>query len=316
MNIQKETGTARGVQISEAELTEINRLARTPLTAEQIYTFSVRLCDNEIDRDFERFPRDTLNELAGLFVGTTGIFDHHWSAKNQSARLYRTEVVRDTAAVTRTGEGRWYLKGYAYMRRTADNEALIADIDAGIKKEVSIGCAVRRCVCSICGEELSRCGHVRGQLYNGKLCFGELREATDAFEWSFVAVPAQKKAGVVKRFHFNQTAEPATLKELLAAAPEPERWLSDLEKLEKQADLGRRYLEALRRELVRLELLERRDVDEKTLRAIAEKLSEPELLEMKRACEKRLEKRFPPPVQLCYGVQSREAGEQDGAFLI
>ena len=316
MNIQKETGAAQGVQVNEAELTEINRLARTPLTAEQIYTFSVRLCDNEIDRDFERFPRETLNELAALFTGTTGIFDHEWSAKNQTARLYRTEVVRDTAAVTRTGEGRWYLKGYAYMRRTADNEALIADIEAGIKKEVSIGCAVRRCICSICGEELSRCGHVRGQLYNGKLCFGELREATDAFEWSFVAVPAQREAGVVKQFRFGPAAAATTLKELLAEAPEPERWLAALEDLEKQADLGRRYLESLRREVVRLELLERRDVDEDTLRTIAEKLAEPELLEMKRACEKRLEKRFPPPVQLCYGVQSRDGGEKDGAFLI
>ena len=29
------------------ELAEINRFARTPLTAEEVYCFAVRLCDNE-----------------------------------------------------------------------------------------------------------------------------------------------------------------------------------------------------------------------------------------------------------------------------
>ena len=268
MNICKETGAAERVQADEAALAAINRLARTPLTAEQVYTFCVRLCDNEIDRDFERFPRDTLEELAKLFVGTTGIFDHEWSAKNQTTRLYRVEVERDPAAVTRQGEPLWYLKGWAYMRRTPENEALIADIEAGIKKEVSIGCAVRRCVCSVCGAELSTCPHVRGNHYDGKLCFGELREATDAFEWSFVAVPAQRGAGVTKTFR-SEGRQAATLKELLASAPEPERWLHELAELEQAAGLGRRYLEELRGEVVRLELLERRDMNEATLRAIA-----------------------------------------------
>ncbi len=40
----------------------------------------------------------------------------------------------------------------------------------------------------------------RVRLYGEKLCFMELQEPTDAYEWSFVAVPAQRRAGVVKRF--------------------------------------------------------------------------------------------------------------------
>ena len=41
--------------VGAEELAEINRFTRTPLTAEEVYCFAVRLCDNEVDRDFERF---------------------------------------------------------------------------------------------------------------------------------------------------------------------------------------------------------------------------------------------------------------------
>jgi hypothetical protein len=42
------------------------------------------------------------------------------------------------------------------------------------------------------------CGHVKGRTYDGKLCWGELCEPKDAYEFSFVAVPAQRSAGVIK----------------------------------------------------------------------------------------------------------------------
>ena len=32
----------------EEDLAHINALAKSPLTAEQVYTFAVRLCDNEV----------------------------------------------------------------------------------------------------------------------------------------------------------------------------------------------------------------------------------------------------------------------------
>ena len=83
------------------------------------------LCDNEVDRDGERFPRATLEELAELFVGKSGIFDHEWTTKGQAARIYRTEIVEEEGVCSQ-GEGRCYLKGYAYMLRGGENDALIA----------------------------------------------------------------------------------------------------------------------------------------------------------------------------------------------
>jgi len=77
------------------EISQVNAFAKTQLAAEDVYTFSVLLCDNEVDRDFERFTEDTLKELSELFVGKTGISDHDWSSGRQKARIYRTELVTD-----------------------------------------------------------------------------------------------------------------------------------------------------------------------------------------------------------------------------
>ena len=96
MEIRKERQETAGTPSPE-ELAEINRFARTPLAAEEVYAFSLRLCDNEVDRDFERFDEAALGTLGDLFVGKSGIFDHRWSAEGQTARLYRTEVVRERA---------------------------------------------------------------------------------------------------------------------------------------------------------------------------------------------------------------------------
>ena len=64
---------------------------------EEVYTFSVRLCDNEIDRDGERFDEQTLRELAALFIGKSGIFDHCWSAWADGAHLPRGGMPRGRA---------------------------------------------------------------------------------------------------------------------------------------------------------------------------------------------------------------------------
>ena len=197
--------------LTPSDLDAINALAKAQLTEDQIYTFAVRLCDNEVDRDYERFPRTSLETLAKLFVGKSGIFDHVWSAQGQAARLYKTEVVEELGQTTGAGDPACWLKGYAYMVRTEANQDLIAEIEGGIKKEISVGCAVNRSTCSICGSVAGSCGHRRGQVYDGQLCFFNLEEPADAYEWSFVAVPAQRKAGVVKALRQPQESDKAQL---------------------------------------------------------------------------------------------------------
>jgi hypothetical protein len=279
MEISKQQGTAAPCAGDGDELACINRFARTPLTAEQVYCFAVRLCDNEVDRDFERFDEAALSTLGDLFVGKTGIFDHQWSAEGQTARIYRTELVHEPERRTAAGDGGCWLKGWAYLLRSDKNAELIREIEGGIKKEVSVGCAVRRSVCSVCGAESGTCEHIRGREYGGKLCFAELREPTDAYEWSFVAVPAQRDAGVVKKFTGGAGS-------------------ADLRELEHQARLGRTYLAGLRREVVRLAMLADDTLDGGVFRRVAEKLEEPELLELQKGYEAAVRARFPVPPQL------------------
>ena len=53
----------------EAKLEQLNRFTRRTLTQEEVFLFDVRLCDNEIDRDGERFSLEALEQLKALFVG-------------------------------------------------------------------------------------------------------------------------------------------------------------------------------------------------------------------------------------------------------
>ena len=248
MNVNKEAGVDCGLEVSPEELKAINAMSKKKLRPEEVYAFAVRLCDNEIDRDNERFPAATLEELAPLFVGRSGLFDHQWSTRNQAARIYRTEVVRESW-MTEAGEPYCYLKGCAYLLRTEGNRELIAAIEGGIKKEVSVGCAVKRAVCSICGTERGQdCGHKPGEVYDGARCFFQLEEAVDAYEFSFVAVPAQPRAGVVKGLC--PAGEPAqTLRELAAGR---DLCIRELDGLEREAALGRKWLSTLREEVVRM----------------------------------------------------------------
>ena len=302
--VTKEAAAQGQAAAGTEDLAAINRLSRTALTAEQVYTFAVRLCDNQTDRDDEYFDRRALERLADLFVGKTGIFDHNWSAKDQTARIYRTELVDEPGLVTEAGEPGCYLKGYAYMLRTEENAALIADIEGGIKKEVSVSCAVTRSVCSICGCDIhdrGLCSHVKGRIYEGKRCIARLEEPTDAYEWSFVAVPAQKNAGVVKTFHRG-----ASLRQMLAGLDQTGPWQEELRQLEQEAKAGRAYLKGLRQETVRLGLLAGTGLSGGVLRSITEKLDSQELEALRTSYEARLHQDQTFPVQLSY--EEPEAG--------
>lgn len=197
---------------TEEDLALINKYTMTPLTAEQVYIFSVRLCDNAADRDMEAFPRKTLEVLQKLYVGKPGIFDHCWSAKCQTARIFRTELVEDASGGKAALEGETYcwLKAWAYILRTDETEEVIKQIDGGILREVSVGCFCEKLVCSVCGNDMHspECSHQKGAEYDGKTCLGILTDPTDAYEWSFVAVPAQPAAGVTKGLN-PESSEPA-----------------------------------------------------------------------------------------------------------
>lgn len=202
--IQK-AAEANGHEITPEDLALINRHTMREFSAEEIFTFKTILCDNEIDRDGEAFSRGSLEKMAELFLGKTIIADHEPKAENQQARIYHTEVVEDGRTAS-TGEPYTKLIAQCYLPRLNSNQNLITEIEAGIRKELSVGCSIKKQICSICGKDRTHefCGHRKGEIYDGKLCYVKLEEPSDAYEVSFVAVPAQLNAGVTKQFK-NQT---------------------------------------------------------------------------------------------------------------
>lgn len=304
MDVKKEQREVHGRQVTAEELSAINAFAKAELSADEVYAFAVKLCDNEVDRDGERFSRACLSELAELFVGKTGIFDHEWSAHGQTARIYRTEIVEEKTP-TAAGDRYCYLKAYAYMLKNEKNRMLIDEIEGGIKKEVSVGCSVKKSVCSICGKESGECEHERGKHYGGALCFAELQEAADAYEWSFVAVPAQRGAGVIKRFGSGESVRDIVRR---YGTKKQARELDDAVKF---AELGKKYLQSLRKDVVRLMLTAEESMDAQAAETVAGKLDEPELRALADAFGASVAKKLGLAPQIAPSAEKAAAEEAD-----
>ena len=297
MKIRKESAAVGGGVPTVEQLAKINALAKAQMKEEEVYVFSLRLCDDQVDRDYERFDTEALRALAAMFVGKSGIVDHQWSAGKQLARIFETGVV--------TENGISFIKAWAYIRRGGEGDEWIADIEAGIKKEVSVGCAMGRSVCSVCGLEYGSCGHQKGQHYDGQLCVAVLTEPVDAYEFSFVAVPAQPNAGVLKGLGGRKIS----LKELAEVHGAQEEYRN----LHKLAALGQEYEKTLANEVVRLCLALELEMEEVFLRKAVEMIPAEELKQLQKALERKLERIYPVRTQL--GLSRRDE-DLDSAFLI
>ena len=179
-------------ETTEADLALINAQSLRPLEAQEIFAFRLAACDDQVDRDNERFTLQTLEGFARLFPGRPVLQDHNWSAGGQTARVYAANVETDGNV------HRLVLR--CYMPRLQSNADTIAAIESGILRECSVGVSVCRVICSICGADQRKvwCEHCGGKEYDGEICCFELDGAEDAYEVSFVAVPAQREAGAIK----------------------------------------------------------------------------------------------------------------------
>lgn len=299
--------TVTAVQPDKAAMEKINLYTRRAYKPEEVYTFSVVLCDNEVDRDGECFTKEALEELAKLFVGKTGILDHEPTSKNQTARVFDAAVKEIPGKVTFLNEPYAQLTAQAYVPRNDGTKAFIESIESGIRKEVSVGCAVKKRVCSVCG-------------------------AADAYEFSFVAVPAQRAAGVVKKFspRFEESEKKKEVKtvydivkkladgedSVTVAKEELNMLKTELKALFDRAECGDRYRAALCERIYKLSAVAQPEFKRGLTEAITKSLGIAELEEMAAALAKAAERKMPVMPQLAAEKTEDTNAADDGAFRI
>lgn len=299
MNSAKIIKNNQNVTATEQDLDLINRLTRRKFSPNEIYTFSVVLCDNDIDRQHEKFSDECLEQLAKMYVGKTGILDHKPLSDNQTARIYSCKVEAVPGKQNRLKEPYKRLVAKAYMPKCSKNENLILEIDSGIKKEVSVGCTVDEKICSICKKnvKVEKCNHIKGHRYKTdggyKICHLILNNPIDAYEWSFVAIPAQREAGVIKSFgklfKGGENNVETVLKSLDSGesitlnAQDCTKIANLIKNLQVQAKCGEMYQEELKSEVVRLCGIAQPEIKTDLIKSIADKLEIEELKSLKSA---------------------------------
>lgn len=169
------------------ELALINGYMRNTATFDNVYVFTITLCDNDVDKDNERFTTSALRKLEKLFVGKTGFIDENPHIA-KAARIISCTLEHFPSRKTKLGDEYCRLTAKAFIKRNEENKALIEAIESGEISKISVGCAVTSERCSICGDDYNTCRHEAGRKYGSKLCCVEL-EPTDVYEWSFVAKP-------------------------------------------------------------------------------------------------------------------------------
>lgn len=296
--IISEKGTGNDISL-------INAYARKELKDEDVYTFSVILCDNEVDRDFEAFSVKALEKLNKLFVGKTGIFDHDAKANNQCARIYSCEVKTDESRLTELGEVYTYLEAKAYIPRS--EEEIISKIESGILKEVSVSCSVGKTYCSVCGKE--SCKHIKGKMYANKRAVRILDDALDAYEFSFVAIPAQRNAGVKKSYKEVNMRENIKNIDIIEKLKDTQEEISlsasEAAKLLGLCEMGKAYREKLETGIAKCFRVTSPELDGETIEKMTENLDAIALEKLYSVMNKAANKKL--PVEMDFAPQT--AGE-------
>lgn len=168
------------------EAQELRTLQGSERKDDMTYTFDVKLFDNELDEVFERFSESALHRLAKLCCGTFGVF-----RGKPVAEVLEAHVVVEKDKRAKAGDLYKWVKARVKIPLTEKTSALVFEIEHGLRSKVNIGCSFRERICSICG--VRGCSHTPGEYYDGKLCYMELCDVDDIFEWGFVEEVGAKK---------------------------------------------------------------------------------------------------------------------------
>ncbi len=138
-------------QPTDAQVAKINQFTRRPFTADEIYVGQLRLSNNCIDRDNERFSEEILQRFVATTLRRTMLFDHNRKSQESAVgKFFDVELERMPLqqAIAETGEELalpdgitevWFHSPWFYIPRAGVDDKTIVKIDAGIYDFGSIG---------------------------------------------------------------------------------------------------------------------------------------------------------------------------------
>jgi len=150
----------RSATPTRSELELINRFARRALAGDEVYVGECDLCNDGVDRAFERFTVEVLQDFADSLPGKSLLAGHDHGSLPLGL-WFDARLRCDELGVT-------HLRPSYYIVKTRDNEHHRAQLDGGVYRYASIGFRAQDLVCDICGKSWFgwECQHYPGQAYN------------------------------------------------------------------------------------------------------------------------------------------------------
>lgn len=155
---------------SDEELKLIEAVWGEPVKKEDLFVLTLRVCDNDIDKDNECFSVSALYQIAEMIVGKRGIISNiSVNEKNIVAQIYSAKVCCDYEKRTAIGQDYQYVEAKGFIIINDKSKAICKMIQDSEINAVSIGCSVKQ--------------HI--EVHNANKVYIELRNVTDVYEWSF-----------------------------------------------------------------------------------------------------------------------------------
>lgn len=108
------------------------------------YVFKIILCNNDVDKDHDKFSIPALYQIRDMAIGKNGILDTMPNKENNIARIFDCSVEYDKGKTTIDGEPLLYVQAYAFLDKSISYGcgAIAQKIKEGFYSEVSVGCSI------------------------------------------------------------------------------------------------------------------------------------------------------------------------------
>lgn len=198
---------------TEEQLAKINRFAKRPFSAEEVFVFDTKMIGDALIPDrYIKLDKSLLETyVKNVQAGDVAyMLNHRWANFFDSPKgvFLMGRVYDSYLAQSSDIEGETVAQfGSVYIHRNQERDGVktnevIEAIEDGSLRDVSVGIGWTVSQCSICGQNYysGKCEHLVGREYDGKLCYVIAKPPGDEFELSSVFAGAYPTAEVLSKF--------------------------------------------------------------------------------------------------------------------